>query len=180
MQANQESRHDTRFELVLINTGGTFNKRYDPVSGQLAVAEDAEAVLGSLRSAMANLSLHVVEPVHKDSLEMTAADRLRIVESVHRCPPRWSAAPIVVVHGTDTMHLTAEALERAELERVIVLVGAMRPVEIDPVEGALHLGLALGFVQADPPAGVYVAMHGRVLPHHQLRKDRVLGRFMPA
>jgi len=166
-------------KIVLINTGGTFNKIYDPLTGHLPVAEDDSAVQRLLVSAMENLGFHRIDLMHKDSLEMTAVDRERLVAAIRACPSEWAQAPVLIVHGTDTMDQTAAALEQADLGRPVVLTGSMRPVSIEPVEGALHLGLALGFLQGSPAPGVYIAMHGRVMPHDRIAKDREQGVFRP-
>lgn len=165
--------------IVLINTGGTFNKIYDPLTGTLPVADDDSAVLRSLSSATTNLEIHRIDLMHKDSLEMTATDRAALVSAIRACPHDWADAPVLIVHGTDTMDQTANALERADLGRVVVLTGSMRPVSIEPVEGALHLGLALGFLQTAPAPGIFIAMHGLVLPHGAIEKDRAQGVFRP-
>ncbi|WP_407276504.1 asparaginase domain-containing protein [Halothiobacillus sp. DCM-1] len=165
--------------LVLINTGGTFNKRYNPLNGALEIPADNRSVLDLLRSAQPNLRVHAVGLLHKDSLDITEADRAQLVEVIRTLPEAWRNAPIVIVHGTDTLDQTAQALEAAQLNRFVVLTGSMRPVEIDPIEPAIHLGLALGFIAANPPNGVYVAMHGLVKPHHQMVKDRDIGQFRP-
>lgn len=166
-------------EIILLDTGGTFNKRYRPTDGSLVVAPGARAAREILRSAGMNLAIDWLEPVCKDSLEMTDADRDAIVASLSEVAWRRPEAPIVVVHGTDTMVRTGEVLSRAFPGRCLVLTGAMRPYEIDPVEPALNLGLALGFVQGGPPAGVYLAMSGLVRPLGELEKDRGAGVFRP-
>lgn len=165
--------------LVLINTGGTFNKRYNPLLGTLDVPTDAHAIEQLLTSARPNLRLHLIGRIHKDSLDITATDRAELVDTLRTLPDEFQHAPVLIVHGTDTLDQTATALEAAALNRLIILTGAMRPADIDPVEPALHLGLALGFIAAAPPAGVYVAMHGLVRPHRQLVKDRAAGVFKP-
>lgn len=165
------------FPVVIINTGGTFNKRYQPLTGQLAVANDEQTIEDLLHSAAANLDIHLIGIIHKDSLEMTDEDRALICETIRLLPSSFNAAPVIVIHGTDTMHETAKVMAEAALNRVIILTGAMQPAQIDPVEASLHLGLSLGFSAAAPQPGVYIAMHGRVCPYTQYRKNRVLGVF---
>lgn len=166
-------------KIVLLNTGGTFNKVYDPVTGTLPVAEDAGGVTRLLGRVAHNVDWHLIDLMHKDSLDMTDADRAAIRSAITAVPSEWSEVPVLIVHGTDTMHQTAEMLAQANLDRVIVLTGAMRPVSIDPIEGAMHLAMALGFLDAQPDTGVYIAMHGRVLPYDRIAKDRTHGLFVP-
>lgn len=170
---------DGALPIILVDTGGTFNKCYRPAAGNLVVEPGARAAREILRSAEMNLDVDWLEPVCKDSLDMTDADRDAIVALLADVARRRPGAPIVVVHGTDTMVRTGEVLSRAFPGHCVVLTGAMRPYEIDPVEPALNLGLALGFVQGCPRAGVYLAMSGRVCPLGELEKDRVDGCFRP-
>jgi L-asparaginase len=165
------------FPVVIINTGGTFNKRYQPLTGLLTVANDERTIEELLNSAMPNLDMHLIGIVHKDSLDMTQDDRTSICGTIRNLSPSLNFAPIIIIHGTDTMHETALFLDNAELNRVIIMTGAMRPAEIDPIEASLHLGMTLGFAAASPHPGVYIAMHGRVLPYTQYRKNRALGIF---
>ncbi|MCL7751812.1 asparaginase domain-containing protein [Guyparkeria hydrothermalis] len=165
--------------VILVDTGGTFNKRYRPRDGSLVVEPGAQAAREILRSAERNLDIDWLQPVCKDSLEMTDVDRETIVASLCEAVARRPDAPIVVVHGTDTMARTGEVLARAFPGHCVVLTGAMRPYEIDPVEPALNLGLALGFVQGAPAPGVYLAMSGLVRRLGELEKDRAAARFRP-
>ncbi|WP_322628528.1 asparaginase domain-containing protein [Halothiobacillus sp.] len=165
--------------VVIINTGGTLNKRYEPIAGTLIVPSDELAITESLLSAAPNLDIHLMGLIHKDSLEMTDDDRQLIIAAIRTLPGSMQGAPIIVVHGTDTLHQTAITLDHAELDRVVILTGSMRPAAIDPRESALHLGLALGFIAAIPKADIYVAMHGRVAPYRQLRKNYEQGIFRP-
>jgi len=86
---------------------------------------------------------------------------------------------VVIVHGTDTMDKSAKALDawlgRSHDKRV-VLTGAMVPFSIDPVEATANLALAVSAVRFLEP-GVYIAMHGMVLPYDQIKKNRELGIF---
>lgn len=169
----------TRLPVVIINTGGTLNKCYDPIAGQLIVSPDETAITKLLESAAPNLDIHLMGLIHKDSLEMTDEDRKLIIAAIRTLPGSLQRAPIIVVHGTDTLHQTATMLDQAPLDHVVILTGAMRPAEIEPRESALHLGLALGFLAAAPEPGIYVAMHGRVAPYSQLRKNYDEGIFRP-
>ncbi|MFN2380954.1 MAG: asparaginase domain-containing protein [Guyparkeria sp.] len=165
--------------LLLVDAGGTFNKRYDPVSGSLEVQGGSAAAAAILSSAGRNLSVRTLQPVCKDSLEMTDADREAVIAAIESAGPEWQRAPVVVIHGTDTMERTAEVIAERLPRRRVVITGAMRPFEIDAVEPAFNLGLALGFVQSGSEAGVFLAMSGLVRPLGALRKDRDIGAFLP-
>lgn len=175
MAARNESGDCLR--LIVVDTGGTFNKRYRPTDGVLVVEPGGEATRRILGSAAENLDIAWLQPVCKDSLEMTDADRGAIVNKLSAALARSPDAPVLVIHGTDTMARTGAVLAAAFPGHRIVLTGAMRPFEIDPVEPALNLGVAVGFLQAAPTPGVYLAMSGLVRPLGELEKDREAGRF---
>jgi L-asparaginase len=108
-----------------------------------------------------------------DSLEMTAADRARIVAECGGA----AESRILITHGTDTMVETAAALAAATADgRTIVLTGAMIPYAFGSSDGLFNLGSALSFVQALPP-GVYIAMNGRCFNWDRVRKNRETGTF---
>ncbi len=156
--------------LRLLVTGGTFDKRYDELNGTLAFGESH--VQDVLARGRCRLDLAIEVLMLKDSLELTDADRARIVDAA-----RASAEErIVVTHGTDTMVESARALAAANLGRTIVLTGAMIPYVFGSSDGLFNLGSALSFAQVLPP-GVYVAMNGHCFPWNDVRKNRDLGVF---
>jgi L-asparaginase len=99
-------------------------------------------------------------------------DRQRILAS---CQAAKEHA-IVIIHGTDTMKETAAVLGAANLERTIVLTGAMIPYEIANSDALFNLGFACGVAQILTP-GVYVAMNGKVFPWDNVQKNRAAGVF---
>ena len=157
--------------MLILNSGGTFNKRYNPVSGTLEVPVDNYAVERILESFTSKPSLAGV--VYKDSLEMTMDDRKMIADIIFHSTQK----EFIIVHGTDTMKITAEFLAEIFEDRVIVLTGAMKPFEIDNVEASLNLGLAIGFAKACEKNGVYICMNGLVEPWERVEKNRAVGRF---
>jgi L-asparaginase len=83
----------------------------------------------------------------------------------------------LVVHGTDTMDITAEFLSAVFDDRVIVLTGAMKPFEIDNIEASVNFGMAYGFLQGCDKNGVYICMSGHVKEWEDLKKNKQLGKF---
>ena len=157
-------------ELRILVTGGTFDKDYDEIGGKLYFAETR--VPEMLALGRCGLQVDVQTLMLIDSLDMTDADRARIVEAC-----RTSRADrIVITHGTDTMDLTARALGQAGLAKTIVLTGAMIPYTFGSSDGLFNLGSALAFAQCLPP-GTYVAMNGRFFQWDNVRKNRELGFF---
>jgi L-asparaginase len=151
-------------------TGGTFDKDYDEIGGQLHFHDTHLPEM--LRLGRCRVALTVRTLMMVDSLEMTDADRALIADNCRRCKePR-----IVVTHGTDTMVETARALAEAGIAKTIVLTGAMIPFAFGSSDGLFNLGSALSFAQVLPP-GVYVAMNGRYFTWNAVRKNRETGWF---
>jgi L-asparaginase len=152
-------------------TGGTFDKEYNELTGALAFKETHLPEM--LRLGRCRIDVAIETLMMIDSLEMTDADRRRIVE---QC--RQAAEPrILITHGTDTMVETARALAAAPgAAKTIVLTGAMIPYAFGSSDGLFNLGSALSFVQALPP-GVYIAMNGRCFEWDKVRKNRETGVF---
>ncbi len=159
--------------VLVVDTGGTFNKAYDPLRGVLENPSSTAAVERILGYPGQNLDIEIRGLIHKDSLDLTTADRETLAQAIAASPARR----VIVVHGTDTMDTTARFLRARLADRTIVLTGAMVPFTIDPVEATANLALALGFLQCDPRPGVHIAMHGLVLPFEHIAKDRNAGRF---
>jgi len=157
--------------MLILNSGGTFNKRYNPVNGELEIPYNNEAIERVLYSVETNYDLAGV--MFKDSLDMTLDDRKILVNIIMESKDDT----FIIVHGTDTMHLTAEFLDEIFEDRKIVLVGAMKPFEIDNVEASLNLGMAIGFVKAVSEYGVYICMSGLVKPWNKISKNKSLGKF---
>lgn len=157
--------------MLLLNCGGTFNKRYNHITGELEVPMDNLAVERILESFYDEINLAGV--VYKDSLDMDLNDRKQIADILFHSNEK----KFVLVHGTDTIDKTAEFLNEVFDDRVIVLTGAMKPFEIDNVEASLNLGLAIGFAKGCEISGVYVCMNGFIKRWDEIKKDKNLGRF---
>ena len=156
--------------IQIFVTGGTFDKEYNELSGELFFQNTHTPDM--LKLGRCRLDVDVETLMMIDSLQMTDADRDLVVE---RCAAA-AANRIVVTHGTDTMELTATALGKRIASKTIVLTGAMVPYTFGSSDGLFNLGTALAFVQTLEP-GVYVAMNGRCFPWHSVRKNRELGVF---
>ena len=157
--------------IVILVTGGTFDKEYNELTGSLFFKDTHLPEM--LRLGRSRVEVAISTLMMIDSLEMTAADRARIVDECRRA----AEARIVITHGTDTMVETAAALAAAApTGKTIVLTGAMVPYAFGSSDGLFNLGSALSFVQALPP-GVYIAMNGRCFDWDHVRKNRETGTF---
>jgi L-asparaginase len=151
-------------------TGGTFDKEYDELRGQLDF-EDTH-LPEMLRLGRCQLEVSVRTLMMVDSLEMTEDDRNTIADNCRRS----EEDRIVITHGTDTMVETARVLAETVEDKTIVLTGAMVPYAFGSSDGLFNLGSALSFAQVLAP-GVYIAMNGRCFPWDNVRKNRDTGTF---
>jgi len=156
--------------IRVLVTGGTFDKEYNELTGQLFFQNTHVPEMLSLGRCL--LTLEVTPLMMIDSLEMTEADRRAIAAECRSA----RETRIVITHGTDTMVETAAHLGRQIQGKAIVLTGAMVPYKFGSSDGMFNLGSALAFVQTLPP-GVYIAMNGRCFPWDRVRKNREKGVF---
>jgi len=154
----------------IIVTGGTFDKRYDAIKGELTFTQTHLPAL--LEQARVRVPLAVDIRLLIDSLQMTEAHRREVLDACRASPER----AIVVVHGTDTMVQSAQVVGRAALDKTVVFTGAMVPYSVQGSDAPFNLGFALAAAQT-LPSGVYVAMNASVFPWDDVKKDRDEGAF---
>ena len=152
----------------IICTGGTFNKIYDPLTGELTFANSQVSSL--LR--IARCQLPVTELMLIDSLEMTDRTRQQLVDSCRST----TESKLVIVHGTDTMVESASVVNDAALNKTIVFTGAMVPNSITGSDASFNLGYAIAAAQLSD-TGVWVAMNAQLHRWQSVRKNRELGVF---
>jgi len=157
--------------VLILNSGGTFNKRYNMLNGKLEVPFDNKALDAILQSVDCFFDLAGV--IYKDSLEMDINDRKILANIIKESKDDT----FIIVHGTDTMQLSAEFLSEVFEDRKIILTGAMKPFEIDKIEASLNLGMAIGFAKAVDEYGVYVCMNGYIESWEKIQKNKELGKF---
>ncbi len=158
--------------MLILNCGGTFNKRYNPILGELEVPYDNYAIESILDSVHLD-DYDLAGVLYKDSLDMDLNDRKMIASIIMESHDDT----FIIIHGTDTMNVTAEFLSEIFDDRKIILTGAMKPFEIDKVEATLNFGMALGFSKAKIDFGVYICMSGHVELSSNIAKNKKLGIF---
>ena len=161
-----------RAEVQLFITGGTFDKEYDFITGELYFKDTH--LQDMIERGRCTINFDIKTLMMVDSLEMSDTDR-EIIN--HNCKST-KLNKIIITHGTDTMVKTAQMLAAEDIaEKTIVLMGAMIPIAFGTSsDGFFNLGSALAFVQAKPP-GVYVVMNGRCFDSDNVRKNRQTGYF---
>ena len=157
--------------ILIIDTGGTFNKIYNPLNGQLEIDTTNQA-LKSLAKAWLT-DFNIVNVVGKDSLEMTEEDRLLISKTIEKSKEER----ILIIHGTDTMDKTAKLLSEHHLDKKIVLTGSMVPFSINPIEATANLSLAYGYLLSVEKKGIYISMSGIIGSFEKIVKNREKGLF---
>jgi len=157
-------------EIRLFVTGGTFDKEYDLIHGKLYFTDTH--VPDILERGRCTLNVNVRTIMMVDSLEMTNEDRDLIINQCKHC----EEDKIIITHGTDTMVETAARLASENIEKTIVLTGAMIPYTFGSSDGLFNLGSALAFVQC-LPANVYVVMNGKYYRWDEVRKNKQTGFF---
>lgn len=156
--------------IMILITGGTFDKEYDELNGTLYFKETHLPEM--LKLGRCTLEADIQTAMMIDSLEMKDADRELILDYCRK----FKEDKIIITHGTDTMAVTARKLGEAHLDKTIVLTGAMIPYKFGSSDGFFNLGSALAFAQS-LPHGVYVAMNGRYFHWSNVQKNRKTGVF---
>ncbi len=162
-------RYDN-MKIRLFITGGTIDKVYNQSNGELEF--DKTHFPEILSRARLEIDVLIEELLLIDSLDMVDADRELILEKCVKCYERF----ILITHGTDTMCETARLLGENSIDKTIVLFGSMVPYTVNDSDAFFNFGCALGSMQL-LKAGVYIAMNGRILPWHDVEKNRSLGIF---
>jgi L-asparaginase len=85
-------------------TGGTFDKEYNELNGQLYFKDTHLQELLNLGRSQVTVEIRTLMMI--DSLEMTDQDRELIAHQCNSCEEN----KIVITHGTDTMAETAQML----------------------------------------------------------------------
>jgi L-asparaginase len=156
--------------IRILITGGTFDKEYNELNGQLFFQDTHLPEMLNLGRCRVPVEVRTLMMI--DSLEMTDADRIIIADQCLRAEEN----KILITHGTDTMAETARFLASRVTNKTIVLTGALIPYKFGSSDGLFNLGSGLAFVQTLAP-GVYVAMNGRVFNWDNVRKNKKSGEF---
>ena len=169
---------EKRFSVRIINTGGTFSKEYDKISGTLFVnCEDIVEDIIERAHLSETLDMTISKVICKDSLDITNEDRLKLAEVIYHFLNIGNTDAIVIIHGTDTIDVTANFIDKNfTLDIPVILTGAMFPYRINPIESSSNLVSAIVASQV-LKGGVYIAIDGIVDKFNKIEKDRERGEF---
>jgi L-asparaginase len=157
-------------KIKIIVTGGTFDKEYNELTGELFF--NKTHIHEMLKLGRSRLKLKIVALMMRDSLHMTDSD----VNFISQECRDSKEDKILITHGTDKMVNTAKVLGQSINNKTIVLTGAIIPYAFGSSDGMFNLGSALAFVQA-LPHGVYISMNGRIFNWNNARKNSENGNF---
>lgn len=156
-------------QLLIVTTGGTIDKVYFDDKSDYQVGEpQIGRILEELGVAF---RFSVIPIIRKDSLHINTGDRELIRATIAAQDSRY----VLVTHGTDSMVETAKVLASIK-DKTIVLTGALNPARFRGSDAEFNIGTAVGAVQS-LPAGVYIAMNGRVWDPASVRKNVAANRF---
>ena len=156
--------------IKIFVTGGTFDKDYDEKNGKLYFKDTHMSEILNLGRSTVEVNIETLMMI--DSLDMKETDRRLIVDSCESTNEK----NIIVTHGTDTMTETAKKVGEKNLQKTIVLTGAMIPYKFGTSDGLFNIASALAYVQT-LSSGVYVAMNGRVFTYDNVIKNKETGVF---
>jgi len=159
-------------KILIINTGGTFNKIYNQLNGNLEIYKKNKSIEEILIASKIK-DVRVDGIIYKDSLDITSKDRDKLIKYINNSEYK----KILIIHGTDTMNNTALHLAHKIKDKQIVLTGAMIPFSIDPIEGTSNLMMGYGFLKNCKKNNIYISMHGFVKKYNKIKKNRNLGLF---
>ncbi|MEK2647043.1 asparaginase domain-containing protein [Bdellovibrio sp. BCCA] len=163
-------------DVIIITTGGTIEKTYNEFDGSLENRGTSikNLLLSKMRLPYTNIMVYPL--LSKDSLYMTDSDRALIAATVKDQMQRGS--PIVVLHGTDTMSITAEHCykEIGTPKVPVVFTGAMIPMGFEDSDAAQNVTEALLTAKLMKP-GFYISFHNQVFNVPNVRKNKEKGTF---
>ena len=123
-------------------TGGTFDKEYDEITGNLFFK--TTHIREMLELGRSKIGVNISTLMMKDSLDMSNNDRELILDNCLKA----KEDKIIITHGTDTMVDTAKFIAAVNMDKTIVLTGAMIPYKFVSSDGLFNIGSAIGFVQS--------------------------------
>lgn len=158
--------------ITFVLTGGTIDKEYDALDQAFTIGNGA--VSRVLEFVNPNFEPTIVSVVQKVSVNILPEEK----EEIRKACAEAKDDKIVVTYGTDAMAEAGEMLEGIE-GKTIILTGALKSQLIKDTDAEFNLGFAVAAAQT-MPAGVYVAMSGRIYPWNKCRKDMSTGQFIEA
>jgi len=180
LQQGKDVLTDRNHRVYIIATGGTIEKTYDELKGSLEnkITQLEQRILTRLRLPYTEITIETI--LTKDSLHFTDEDRHLVFETILENLKKDRFDAIIIVHGTDTMVLTADYVrQNIQLTTIpIIFTGAMKPMGFEDSDALQNVTEAL-MASRLCSSGFFVCFHGRVYNVPFVRKDRKNGTFGP-
>ena len=157
-------------KIVILVTGGTFDKEYNEITGKLFFNDSH--IKEMLDLGRCKVPVHIKTLMLKDSLDMENIDRQLILDACLQTDSK----KLVITHGTDTMTETAKFLSQHIKDKTIVFTGAMIPYKFGASDGLFNLGSALAATQT-LNYGIYIAINGNIFKWNEVKKNQEKGIF---
>ena len=171
----QIKKHEKK--IVVISTGGTIEKTYDELDGSLynRGAFLKETLLSRIR--LPHTEFEYFSLMSKDSIDMNDEDRKLISDEVRKFTS--IGHPVIVVHGTDTMELSAKyCFENIQDPKApVIFTGAMKPfgfIDSDAYQNLVESLLAAQIL----PAGFYIVFHNEIFEVPHVTKSKAMRTFV--
>lgn len=131
--------------IVVITTGGTIVQKFDINSGGYVPKTSGTELLDSLKNLVKLENIKVVEFCMIDSRAIDLEFLHGLATEVQSHVDDDHVDGIIIVHGTDTMEITAYFLHRTIItsRKPIVLTGAMRVVSNSDYDGTANITNAI-------------------------------------
>lgn len=165
-------------KIIVMTTGGTIEKMYDERHGRFENLENRghlikDKILDKLR--LPHTELEIRPLMSKDSLVLTDQDRELIAAAIQKAVDEGH--PVLILHGTDTMEVTAAfCATTLSPKKAVVFTGAMSPLGYDNSDAAQNVTEALLACKI-MPAGVYLSFHNHIFSAPNVTKNRDKGTF---
>ena len=126
--------------IKIFATGGTFDKEFNEINGELYFKETNLYQLLQLGRSQIDVKIETLMMI--DSLLMSDEDRQYILD---KCL-KEKTSKIIITHGTDTMVETAKYIAKHVKDKVVILTGAMIPIKFGSSDGLFNLGSAFNLI----------------------------------
>ncbi len=157
--------------IKIISCGGTFEKKYDPISGNLIFNESCINKLVKKSRSINRFTFDNIMMI--DSLDMTDEHRMQIAKNIKKSEEE----KILIVHGTDTMVKTGEIIAQYKRpNQTVVITGAMVPESMENSDAFFNFGYALCALSL-ANIGVWIAMNGSLFKFNNVIKNTKKGIF---
>ena len=156
--------------VLIITTGGTFDKTYSEHTGKLENTHPCVEQLIDQHLRLPDMHIAYKHLFNKDSLDMQDSDFEAVLKQVRASVHFYEA--IIIIHGTDLMATTANLL----LQNLpsppcpIVLTGSMTPASCQRSDALQNLTESFMTARLKPP-GVYISFHSQVFTPPDVEKD---------